>query len=487
MHYCEAKPHQHKHTDDPRKEERGPHSVAGRRSSTNFGPNTIIRPEKSKNIKITREENSNDGAIAREYRLTEIVKVNQNHEARLFAIYPRGSEKKNLSMSNNAQESSSNAETASNPSLPVESSTTMPEINQLLPEQGDEPENIDNIGCVLKLYSGDEFVIRGVFGKGLASTVYSVEHQSGFKYAAKLFVERDPAIPTFHELVALHQIAIVPHVNLLLLHLAGVLINPLPGFSGEVFITEECGPSIRDIMKSARLATNETHYPSFCLENVRQIGCQIGRAMAHLERLKIYYLDLKTDHVVFLKPNNRYRLQRNRIQSTIYMEDIRVKVIDFGCSKSHEEPGEEKEYRLVQPTPLRSPEVFMGLPYNETSDVWSMGCLLGQMFTGYYIFYPTSGTTEQEKIQSQFECTFNRLSELLPMKMIQESQRGGHCTLNYNFYTQRRAFNRDHLLNIIRKDADRPVYELLEFMLRWDPSRRPSFDYVLYHKFFRNI
>ncbi|PIC21937.1 hypothetical protein B9Z55_026597 [Caenorhabditis nigoni] len=62
-----------------------------------------------------------------------------------------------------------------------------------------------------------------------------------------------------------------------------------------------------------------------------------------------------------------------------------------------------------------------------------------------------------------------------------------HCTLNYDFYTPRRPNERDHLLYIIRKDEDKHIYELLEFMLRWDPSRRPSFNDVLYYKFFRDV
>ncbi|CAO4387854.1 unnamed protein product [Caenorhabditis nigoni] len=365
----------------------------------------------------------------------------------------------------------------------------MPQVNQLLPENGNEPENTDNRGFpyVLKLRSGEEFYFRGVFKDGLVSTVCGVESQSGIKYAAKMFVERDPAIPTFYELMALQKIAIVPHTNLLFLHLAGLLIDPHPGFSGEIYITEECGPSMRDVMRKARQDTNKTRHPSFCVEDIRKIGYQIGKAMAHLERLKIYHLDIKAGHVLFANPYSNYILDLSFTQPIIRMNDIRVKVIDYGCSVSHEEPGEKNEYKLVQPTALRSPEVMMGLPYNAKSDVWSFACLLGEMFTGKFIFYSTTGTTQQEKLQSQFECTFNRVGELLPMKMIEESQRGGHCTINYNFYTQRRACNRDYLLNIYRKEADRPIYLLLEFMLRWDPSIRPSFNDVLYYKFFRDV
>jgi serine/threonine protein kinase len=44
---------------------------------------------------------------------------------------------------------------------------------------------------------------------------------------------------------------------------------------------------------------------------------------------------------------------------------------------------------IVTPTQsrfYRSPEVLLGLPYGHPIDVWSLGCILAEMYTGFPIF-----------------------------------------------------------------------------------------------------
>ncbi|CAO4387857.1 unnamed protein product [Caenorhabditis nigoni] len=361
--------------------------------------------------------------------------------------------------------------------------------HQLSPGYAYEDPNIvkSQLPKVLELITGEEFSVRGVFGTGGFCTVFRVRDPDGIQYAAKLIAERIPEYPTYQELLAHEKVLHNPHPNLVSFLVNGMLTDPPKGFTGDIIITEGCGPSLRNVMKRARQDTNRTFYPSFCMENIRHIGSQIAKAMSHLETLKIFHLDLKAGNVVFAKPNIQYTLENDDIQPTIKMGDIGVKVIDFGNSASHWEPGEKKKWRRVQPLALRSPEVFMGLPYNEKSDVWSLGCLIAEMFSGQLIFYSTSGTTEQEMNQSQFELTASRLNHEVPMEMIQASQRGGHCQLDYNFLIQRPPNDREQLMNIMREEADIPLYQLLKFMLIIDPNKRPSFEDVVQHEFFEGL
>ena len=43
----------------------------------------------------------------------------------------------------------------------------------------------------------------------------------------------------------------------------------------------------------------------------------------------------------------------------------------------------------------RSPEVLLGLPYNEGIDMWSLGCILVEMHTGEPLF---SGVNETDQV-----------------------------------------------------------------------------------------
>lgn len=59
-----------------------------------------------------------------------------------------------------------------------------------------------------------------------------------------------------------------------------------------------------------------------------------------------------------------------------------IKVIDFGSScYSH-----QRVYTYIQSRFYRSPEVILGLPYGTPIDMWSLGCILAELYTGYPLF-----------------------------------------------------------------------------------------------------
>lgn len=52
-------------------------------------------------------------------------------------------------------------------------------------------------------------------------------------------------------------------------------------------------------------------------------------------------------------------------------------------------------YTYIQSRFYRSPEVILGLSYNMAIDMWSLGCILAELFTGMPIF---PGENEQEQL-----------------------------------------------------------------------------------------
>ena len=59
-----------------------------------------------------------------------------------------------------------------------------------------------------------------------------------------------------------------------------------------------------------------------------------------------------------------------------------VKVIDFGSSCF----TTEQLSSYVQSRSYRAPEVILGLPYGQKVDVWSLGCILAELLSGYVLF-----------------------------------------------------------------------------------------------------
>ena len=72
-------------------------------------------------------------------------------------------------------------------------------------------------------------------------------------------------------------------------------------------------------------------------------------------------------------------------------------------------------YTYIQSRFYRSPEVILGMNYNMAIDMWSLGCILAELYTGYPIF---PGENEQE----QLACIMEVLG--LPDKeLVQRSSR----------------------------------------------------------------
>lgn len=59
-----------------------------------------------------------------------------------------------------------------------------------------------------------------------------------------------------------------------------------------------------------------------------------------------------------------------------------MKVIDVGSSVFfHDEPQ-----FYVQTRSYRAPEVILGCEYTDKIDVWSLGCIIAELFTGQVLF-----------------------------------------------------------------------------------------------------
>ena len=57
-------------------------------------------------------------------------------------------------------------------------------------------------------------------------------------------------------------------------------------------------------------------------------------------------------------------------------------MIDFGSSCF----TTDQLSSYVQSRSYRAPEVILGLPYGQKVDVWSLGCILAELLSGYVLF-----------------------------------------------------------------------------------------------------
>ena len=95
----------------------------------------------------------------------------------------------------------------------------------------------------------------------------------------------------------------------------------------------------------------------------------------------------KTDEekiAIYRKLNEEYGSRGKEIDPS-----IEVKICDIGnaCWFNYHFST------IIQTRQYRSPEVLIGVNYNETSDIWSLACIIFELVTGDFLFQPEKGET----------------------------------------------------------------------------------------------
>jgi dual specificity tyrosine-phosphorylation-regulated kinase 2/3/4 len=107
---------------------------------------------------------------------------------------------------------------------------------------------------------------------------------------------------------------------------------------------------------------------------VKRFAIQILNCLKFSKELKIIHCDLKPENILLKAPN----------KSTI-------KVIDYGSSCFID----ERIYTYIQSRFYRAPEIMLGIPYTCAIDMWSFGCILAELLSGYPLF---PGESEHEQM-----------------------------------------------------------------------------------------
>ncbi|KAK0162130.1 hypothetical protein PV327_008492 [Microctonus hyperodae] len=103
-------------------------------------------------------------------------------------------------------------------------------------------------------------------------------------------------------------------------------------------------------------------FQGFSLQLVRKFSHSLLQCLDALFKNKIIHCDMKPENVL-LKQQGRSG----------------IKVIDFGSSCYED----QRVYTYIQSRFYRAPEVILGAKYGMPIDMWSLGCILSELLTGY--------------------------------------------------------------------------------------------------------
>ncbi|GAB1291318.1 Dual specificity tyrosine-phosphorylation-regulated kinase 4 [Apodemus speciosus] len=223
-------------------------------------------------------------------------------------------------------------------------------------------------------------------------------------------------------------------------------------FRNHLCITFELlGINLYELMKN-------NSFQGFSLSIVRRFTLSVLKCLQMLYVEKIIHCDLKPENIVLY--------QRGQVT---------VKVIDFGSSCYEH----QKVYTYIQSRFYRSPEVILGHPYNMAIDMWSLGCIMAELYTGYPLF---PGENEVE----QLACIMEVLG-LPPAHLVQTASRrqiffdskGFPKNITNNRGEKRYPDSKD--LTMMVKTYDSSFLDFLRRCLVWEPSLRMTPDQALKH------
>ncbi|KAK4038262.1 hypothetical protein C8A01DRAFT_37779 [Parachaetomium inaequale] len=201
-------------------------------------------------------------------------------------------------------------------------------------------------------------------------------------------------------------------------------------------------------------------FRGFSLKMIRRFTKQMLSSLNLLKQHKVIHCDLKPENILLRHP--------------LHTE---IKVIDFGSSCFEN----EKVYTYIQSRFYRSPEVILGMTYGMPIDMWSLGCILAELFTGVPIF---PGENEQEQLACIMEVFGPPEKHLIEKstrkKLFFDSM--GKPRLTVSSKGRRRRPSSKTLQQVLKCD-DEAFLDFIARCLRWDPDRRMKPEEAIRHEF----
>ncbi|XP_065163782.1 dual specificity tyrosine-phosphorylation-regulated kinase 4-like isoform X2 [Atheta coriaria] len=304
---------------------------------------------------------------------------------------------------------------------------------------------------VLNDHIGYRYEILEVIGKGsFGQVIKAMDHMTNKPVAIKIIRNKK----RFHH-QALVEVRILEHLrkkdkdgNHNVIHMLEYFY-----FRNHLCITFELmSINLYELIK-------KNNYQGFSLNLIRRFAGSLLKCLRLLQKEHIIHCDLKPENVL---------LQQRGSCS--------IKVIDFGSSCY----SNQRVYTYIQSRFYRSPEVILGLTYGTAIDMWSLGCILAELYTGYPLF---PGENELEQLACLMEVLGTPSEEIInaaTRKRLFFDSRGNPRCLTNSKGRKRKPGSKN--LAIALRCNDTFFIDFISRCLEWNPRKRMTPEEALRHE-----
>ncbi|KAG5672772.1 hypothetical protein PVAND_002867 [Polypedilum vanderplanki] len=247
-------------------------------------------------------------------------------------------------------------------------------------------------------------------------------------------------------------------------------------FHGHTCIAfEMLGLSVFDFLR-------ENNYEPYPMDHVRHISYQLCYAVKFLHENKLTHTDLKPENILFISSDysTTFNARKNREIRRVKNTDIRL--IDFGSATF----DHEHHNTIVSTRHYRAPEVILELGWAQPCDVWSIGCIMFELYLGITLF--------QTHDNREHLAMMERILGTIPYRMARKTKTKYfyHGKLDWDDKSSAGRYVRDHCKPLHRYVmSETPdhlqLFDLIRKMLDYDPATRITLEQALRHPYFSKL
>ncbi|XP_039963540.1 uncharacterized protein LOC120776707 isoform X1 [Bactrocera tryoni] len=280
------------------------------------------------------------------------------------------------------------------------------------------------------------------------------------------------------EINALEKIAQKdPHCE----HLCVKMIDWFDYHGHMCIVFEMLGLSVFDFLR-------ENNYEPYPLEQVRHMAYQLCYSVKFLHDNRLTHTDLKPENILFVDSEytTHYNHKINREVRRVKNTDVRL--IDFGSATF----DHEHHSTIVSTRHYRAPEVILELGWSQPCDVWSIGCILFELYLGITLF--------QTHDNREHLAMMERILGQIPYRMARnhchysktKTKYFYHGKLDWDEKSSAGRYVRDHCKPLFRYQMSDTedhceLFDLIKKMLEYEPSQRVTLGDALRHPFFDKL